>query len=128
MNTTVIASAPPPGPYSAGLVTGDWIFLAGQPGAGESIEEQTHDAFAKVNALLHEAGATLQDVISCLVHLSDMSLFPRYNKVYENYFKEPRPVRTTVGAALVGDAQVEITVIARLPRQPSPPRTGFLPA
>jgi enamine deaminase RidA (YjgF/YER057c/UK114 family) len=46
-------------------------------------------------------------------------LFQRYNLVYERLFPEPRPVRTTVGAALLGDAMVEVTVIAHrnnLPR------------
>ena len=32
--------------------------------------------------------------------------------MYERLFPEPRPVRTTVGAALLGGALVEVTVIA----------------
>jgi enamine deaminase RidA (YjgF/YER057c/UK114 family) len=54
-------------------------------------------------------------VVSCLVHLTDLSLFERYNAVYERRFGEPRPVRTTVGAALLGGAMVEITAVARRP-------------
>lgn len=108
-------SAPPGGPYSPGLAVGEWVFLAGQIGAGDTIEEQASDALRKVAALLGEAGSTLEDVVSCLVHLSDLSAFQRFNAVYEQHFPEPRPVRTTVGAALLGGALVEITAIARRP-------------
>ena len=121
MTRTVLSSAAAPaaGPYSPGRVIGEWVFLAGQIGTGKTIEEQTDSALGKVSALLGESGCTLADVVSCLVHLTDLSLFQRYNLVYERLFPEPRPVRTTVGAALLGDAMVEVTVIAHrnnLPR------------
>jgi 2-iminobutanoate/2-iminopropanoate deaminase len=117
MTKTVItsASAPPAGPYSPGLAVGEWVFLAGQVGHGETIEEQTADALGRIADLLDQAGCTLDDVVSCLVHLADLSMFNRYNATYERHFSEPRPVRTTVGASLLGDAQIEITVIARRP-------------
>ena len=117
MDKTLITSqaAPPGGPYSPGLAVGDWVFLAGQTGAGETIEDQVSDALSKVSALLGQAGCTPDDVVSCLVHLSDLSAFGRFNAVYERHFREPRPVRTTVGAALLGGALVEITATARRP-------------
>lgn len=108
-------SAPPAGPYSPGLAAGEWVFLAGQTGAGSSIEEQARDTLGKVDALLAAAGCAPADVVSCLVHLADLSEFQRFNSVYERHFPEPRPVRTTVGAALLGGALVEITAIARRP-------------
>ena len=106
-------TAPPGGPYSPGLVVGEWVFLAGQVGAGSTIEEQARDALSKVNALLAAAGAAPADVVSCLVHLADLADFERFNAVYERHFAEPRPVRTTVGAALLDGALVEITATAR---------------
>jgi len=105
-------SAPPGGPYSPGLVVGEWVFLAGQTGDGSTIEEQARDALGKVGALLAAAGSTLADVVSCQVHLADLAGFERFNAVYEQHFAEPRPVRTTVGAALLGGALVEITATA----------------
>jgi 2-iminobutanoate/2-iminopropanoate deaminase len=108
-------SAPPAGPYSPGLAVGEWVYLAGQTGAGSSIEEQARDSLSKIDALLAAGGCTPADVISCLVHLADLSSFQRFNAVYERHFPEPRPVRTTVGASLLGGALVEITAIARRP-------------
>ncbi|HEY3732691.1 MAG TPA: RidA family protein [Streptosporangiaceae bacterium] len=118
MDKTLITSeaAPPGGPYSPGIAVGDWVFLAGQIGVGDTIEDQVGYALKRVTTLLGEAGCTLDDVVSCLVHLSDLSLYQRYNTVYEQHFREPRPVRTTVGATLLGTAAlVEFTVTARRP-------------
>jgi 2-iminobutanoate/2-iminopropanoate deaminase len=111
-------SAPPGGPYSPGLAAGEWVFLAGQTGSGETIEDQTEDALGKVAALLDAAGCALADVVSCLVHLADLSEFERFNASYERQFPEPRPVRTTVGAVLLGGAKVEITAVARRSARP----------
>lgn len=115
MSKTVITSdaAPAGGPYSPGLDLDGWVFLAGQTGDGDTIEEQLTHIFSKLTILLGEAGCTLADVVSCQVHLSDLALFPRLNAVYEQHFQQPRPVRTTVGAALLGGALAELTVIAR---------------
>ena len=116
------AAPAPAGPYSPGLQVGDWVLLAGQGGAdpatgklGETIEEQTEQALRNISAVLEAAGCTLDDVVSSLVHLSDLSLFPRYNEVYARHFADPRPVRTTVGAELLGGMLIEITVTARRP-------------
>jgi len=117
MDKTLITSesAHAGGPYSPGLAVGDWVFLSGQIGAGETFEHQVTDALRKITALLGEAGCTLEDVVSCQVHLSDLDDFHRFNTLYEQHFPEPRPVRTTVGAALLGGGFVELTVIARRP-------------
>jgi len=108
-------AAPAAGPYSPGLSAGEWVFLAGQTGTGESIEEQTESTLGKVTALLAAAGCAPADVVSCLVHLADLADFDRFNAVYERHFPHPRPVRTTVGAVLLDGAKVEITAIAHRP-------------
>ena len=108
-------------PYSPGLDLGDWVLLTGQGGTDpetkelpDGIEAQAEQALRNVETLLQEAGLSLGDVASCLVHLSDLSLFQRYNAVWERVFaSEPRPVRTTVGAPLLNEMLIEVTAIAR---------------
>jgi 2-iminobutanoate/2-iminopropanoate deaminase len=122
----ISAEAPAPaGPYSPGLIVGDWIFLSGQGGfdpdtgqlASDNIAGQTAQVFRNIEALLRSAGAGLDDVVSCLVHLSDLALFDAFNASYEKQFPGPaRPVRTTVRADLVAGMLVEVTVIASKPR------------
>ena len=116
------AEAPAPaGPYSAGLRVGGLIFLSGQGGfdpdtgqlVSDDIAEQTAQTFRNIEFLLQAAGATLDDVVSCLVHLRDLAQFAEFNASYEKQFPGPvKPVRTTVRADLVADMRVEVTVIA----------------
>lgn len=121
------AGAPAPaGPYSPGLTLGDWIFLSGQGGfdpktgqlVSDDIAGQTAQTFRNIEILLDAAGASLDDVVSCLVHISDLAQFAEFNASYEKQFPGPKkPVRTTVRADLVAGMLVEVTVIASKPRQ-----------
>jgi 2-iminobutanoate/2-iminopropanoate deaminase len=114
--------APPPGgAYSQGLIAGDFLFTAGQVPAdpetreliGGTIEEQTARVLENIKAILEAAGATMADVVKTTVHLSDIGLFPGFNAVYEQYFPDPKPARTTVGSQLSGFL-VEIDAVAYL--------------
>ena len=51
-------------------------------------------------AILEADGASVRDVVKVNVHLSDTSLFARYNAVYARRFSPPYPARTTVGSDL----------------------------
>lgn len=112
-------AAAPGGAYSQGIRAGDFVYVSGQgpidPASGEivgeTIEEQTERTLENVKAILEAAGASMADVVKATVHLTDLSLFPRYNEVYARYFPDPKPVRTTVGSDLLG-IMVEIDVVA----------------
>jgi 2-iminobutanoate/2-iminopropanoate deaminase len=116
---TTTTGAPPAGAYSQGLRAGDFIFVSGQgpldPAngkvVGESIEEQTARTIENIQAILEAGGATLADVVKVSAHLSDLTLFADYNRVYARYFPDPKPARTTVGSQLNG-ILVEIDAIA----------------
>jgi 2-iminobutanoate/2-iminopropanoate deaminase len=112
----------PAGPYSPGVTVGEWIFLSGQGGfdpntghvVSDDVVEQTEQTFNNIETVLEAAGASIDDVISCLVHLVDLTDFPAFNAVYEQKFTGVKPVRTTVRADLVAGLLVEITVVARV--------------
>jgi 2-iminobutanoate/2-iminopropanoate deaminase len=100
--------APPQGAYSQGWRAGDFIFVTGtgplDPATGslvgENIEQQTEQTIDNIAAILEADGVSLHDVVKVNVHLSDTSLFARYNAVYAKRFSRPYPVRTTVGSNL----------------------------
>ena len=116
---TTTFGASPMGAYSQGLRAGDFIFVSGQgpldPATGKivggTIEEQTARTLENIKAILEAGGATMADVVKVTAHLTDLSNFAAYNKVYATYFPDPKPVRTTVGSQLLG-MLVEIDAIA----------------
>ena len=109
----------PGGAYSQAIRAGDFIYVAGQvpvdPATGKlvggEIEEQTARVLDNVRAILEAAGTGMENVVKTTVHLSDISLFARFNAVYTRYFPDPKPARTTVGSQLPG-FYIEIDVVA----------------
>jgi enamine deaminase RidA (YjgF/YER057c/UK114 family) len=80
---------------------------------GGGIAEQTEQTMRNIEVLLRAAGASLNDVVSCLVHLADLAGFTKFNVVYAGQFpSETKPVRTTGRADLVADMRVEVTAVA----------------
>jgi 2-iminobutanoate/2-iminopropanoate deaminase len=112
--------ARPSSPYSPVFVSGDLVYTAGQIGADSSgsivdggVEAQCRQALDNLRACLQAAGCELTDVIKVNGYLVDLGDFAVYNKIYGEYFKEPYPARTTVGAALAPGLLVEIEAVAR---------------
>ena len=94
------AAPKPLGPYSQAVKAGNMLFVSGQipidPKTGEvvkgGIKEQTRQVLENIKAVLEAAGYTLNDVTMAFVFLADMNMFPEYNEVYAQYFKEkPQP-------------------------------------
>jgi 2-iminobutanoate/2-iminopropanoate deaminase len=115
------AAPKPLGPYSQAVKAGNMLFVSGQipidPKTGEvvkgGIKEQTRQVLENIKTVLEAAGYTLNDVAMAFVFLADMNMFPEYNEVYAQYFKEKPPARVTVQAArLPRDVLIEIAVIA----------------
>jgi 2-iminobutanoate/2-iminopropanoate deaminase len=112
--------ARPKAPYSPVAVAGDLVFTAGQVGfdvGGElvsgGISAQTRQALENLRACLRAAGCDVGDVVKVTAFLTDLGDFEAYNTVYREFFSEPFPARTTVGAVLPGGILVEIEAVAR---------------
>ena len=108
------------GPYSQAVTFGELIFTSGQiPLTAEGklveggIEEQTHQVFRNLQAVLNEAGSSLDRVLKATVFIKDMNQFAQLNAIYESYFGDHKPARSTVEVArLPKDVLVEIELIA----------------
>ena len=108
------------GPYSQAIRYGNYLFVSGQialnPETGElvegDIEVQTKQVLENVQAIIKEAGMTLQDVLKCSCFLKDMDDFVKFNAVYNSYFAESLPARETVEVGrLPKDVCVEVSAI-----------------
>ncbi|BBH23351.1 2-iminobutanoate/2-iminopropanoate deaminase [Paenibacillus baekrokdamisoli] len=110
------------GPYSQAMKIGNLLFTSGQiplTASGElvegGIEEQTHQVFKNLIAVLEEAGATLTDVVKATVFIKDMNQFAALNAIYASYFGDHKPARSTVEVArLPKDVFVEIELIVAI--------------
>ncbi len=110
------------GPYSQGIVAGDFLFASGQipinpqDGTilGSTIEEQAEQVMKNVGAILTEAGTDYTKVVKTTCFLADMADFGAFNAVYEKYFTE-KPARSCVAVRqLPKDVLCEVEVIAYL--------------
>ena len=111
------------GVFSDGIVAGGFLFVSGQASVDfatskfvlGTIEEETHRTLQNIQSIVEAAGATLDDVVKCTVHLTDIEDFDRYNAVYTQYFPNIKPARTTVQSVLGKGIKVEIDCIAKMP-------------
>lgn len=108
------------GNYSPGILVDGTLYISGQGGEDSSgkipkdFDAEVKQALDNVDTVLKAAAMSSSDVVSVQVYLTDGATFQRMNAVYRNYFKEPRPTRTTVVVAkLVGPGNIEITVTAK---------------
>lgn len=126
MSKIVVSSPDAPaalGPYSAGIKTGEMVFLSGQLGldpqtgklAEGGVVAQAQQSLKNIEALLAAAGATFDNVVKTTVFLADIADFAAVNEVYASKFTEPYHARSAVQVgALPAGGLVEIEVVAAL--------------
>lgn len=108
------------GPYSQGIIVNNMFYSSGQiPLTAEGaliegdVKAQTHQVFKNLQAVLAEAGASLETVVKATVFIKNMDDFSIINEVYGEYFHTHKPARSCVEVArLPKDVLVEIEVIA----------------
>lgn len=96
-------------PYSQATTVGDHVFIAGQVAldaenqviAPGDAKAQTTAALERVEVILEEAGATLQDIATATVFITDLEHFGPFNEAWAEKFGDHRPARATVIAGLL---------------------------
>ncbi|MCD6595400.1 RidA family protein [bacterium] len=111
------------GPYSQAIISGGFVFTAGQialnPETGEMVGDniaiQTEQVMKNISAILRFAGTNFANVIKCDVYLTDLLNFSEFNNIYGKYFDKNYPARVTVEVnTLPKNALIEISAIAEL--------------
>ncbi|MFW5896839.1 MAG: RidA family protein [Bacillota bacterium] len=119
-------AAPSPGGfYSQAVAAGPFIFLSGQLPmdtrgklVGQSPAEQTRQALGNIEAVLSEAGAGLDHLVSVTVYVSDIAIWDEVNRAYREFLAdvETPPARAVVPSGeLHHGALVEIAATAYCP-------------
>lgn len=82
--------------YSRAVRTGPFIAVSGTVGAGDDIAAQACDALKRIEAALHEAGATLSDVVRTRMYVTDISRWRELGAVHAEFFGDIRPATSMV--------------------------------
>ena len=106
--------------YSRAVVDGDWVFVSGTAGYdpaqtsfSNDVADQARQALKTIAEALAEADATLKDVVSVKVYLSDRAHVMPVSRILGETFSDPRPTNTTIICGFpVEEIKVEIEVIA----------------
>ena len=125
----IIASdrAQPLGRYPHTRRIGQWIFISGtssrrpdntyaganQDSAGDwqlDIHEQTQAVMENLRHYLQLNNADMQHLVDVTVFLKNMDDFDAYNEVYNSFFPETGPCRTTVAVADLPRPQILIEI------------------
>jgi 2-iminobutanoate/2-iminopropanoate deaminase len=111
------------GPYSQAIRTEHLVFTAGQIGLNPAtmeiveggVEAQTRQVLTNLKHVLESADSGLNFIVKTTVFLQSMNDFAAMNGVYQEFFPENPPARSTVAvAALPKGALVEIECVALL--------------
>src|SRR5262245_23858911 len=77
---------PPVGPYSPGIMAGDYLYVSGQGAAKadgsfpESTEQQVEQSLNNVKAIVEGAGLTMQHIVYAHLYLKDISKYDDANR------------------------------------------------
>ena len=117
--------------YSRALRVGDTVFVSGTTalkdgtlvGAGDAAA-QTRQVLANIAWALAQAGATMEEVVPCRIHVTDIADWPAVGDELGKVFGDIRPANTLVAvSALVDPAmlvEIEVDAIVGSAAPPSP--------
>ena len=108
-------------PLSQAIKVGDMVYLSGQLGNDSAtgmlvpggIGPETRQVCENMKAVLEAAGSSLEKAVKVTIFMADLSEMIEMNSVFNEYFPENPPARTTLAVKeLVAGARVEIEVAA----------------
>ena len=120
----------PPWPWvsqfriAQGVQVGNSVYVSGQVAfdpegnlvGGNDMGAQSRQVFVNIQAVLAEAGATMEDVVKITAFLTDMSRYAEYAAARTEAFPNNIPASATVATPTLvnGDLLVEVEAIAEI--------------
>ena len=110
-------------PFSPAIVAGDLVYVSGQASVDRtdghiingSFEEEMRRSIENVAVILEAEGLTLDNVINVRCYLGSADDVAEHNRIYAEYFGDPRPTRTTITGVLGTMLKYELDVVAYAP-------------
>ena len=92
-------------PFSDGLLVGDTLYISGRIGldpatgeAPESMDAEIKFLLDGFQAVLGEAGMTMDDLVWVQIYSPDVSLWQQFNAAYVKLFSREFPARAFLGS------------------------------
>ena len=109
----------PVGPYSPGIIAGDYLYVSGQ-GARDAkaylpptFEAQVRQCLDNVKGIVEAAGLKMDSIVYTQVYLKDIKNYDALNKVWATYFPKNFAARSVVGVTMMPtDTPVEVSAVA----------------
>jgi enamine deaminase RidA (YjgF/YER057c/UK114 family) len=105
--------------FSRVVVAGGWVFVGGTTSVdpsgavvGETPYEQAVEVLRKLEHELERAGASLRDVVSTHVYVTDISRADEVGRAHGDAFGEVRPLMTMVEVAALIDPRMFVEIEA----------------
>ena len=86
-------------------------YLSGQVAEGATIQDQTRDCLAKVDALLQQAGSNRESMLRATIWLSDMAYFQGLNEVWNAWVPEGHAPARACGEAKLARTELMVEII-----------------
>jgi enamine deaminase RidA (YjgF/YER057c/UK114 family) len=108
----------PGGPFSPGILAGEFLYVAGQGGQlsngklPEEKPEQIRQCLRNVKTVVEAAGLTMEHVVYVQTYLIDYSDEDTLNRVWKEFFPTAPPARSTIGVAALHGTTVEMSAVA----------------
>lgn len=118
-----VISSIPRGHYSPAMISGNTVYVSGQTSADPNtgmpvaggIEAETMMALQKLEAVLHDAGCTKEQVVMCRIYIITADDWGPVNNVYSQFFGNHKPARAIIPIyELSNGCRIEIEAIAEL--------------
>ena len=93
----------PIGPYSPGILAGDFLYVSGQGGRDAegklpaTIEGQVRQTLQNVKAIVEAAGLTMEHVVYSQVYLDNIAHYDAMDRVWKEVFSKAPPARAVLG-------------------------------
>ncbi len=114
----------PVGPYSPGIVAGDYLYVAGQGAKRpdgtfpENPTDQLRQVLENIKTIVQAAGFSMDGLVYSQVYVRDASAFNEIQSAWDAYFPHNGPARSIVGVGrLPENTPVEVNAV--LIRDPS---------
>lgn len=107
-------------PFSPAFIAGDLMFVSGQASVDsatgaiitDTFEGEMRRSIENLRAILEAGGLSLDHVVNVKSYVADEADLALYNRIYPEYFSEPRPSRSTIVGVLGTKLKFELDCVA----------------